>query len=171
MPCTKPLAVSAQAENAGNRPYRVLFVCTGNTCRSPMAEALFRDRMLRWRGEGAVLVASAGLYAAVGAPISPNAVLALEAFGIADMPANPYRAHQARNVDAQLMAEADEVVAISAGHAMELLMRYPAHASKITALPLDIPDPYGGDEHCYRACLECISCAIQMKWPDEESLL
>ena len=164
MPYVGALAADKQGIITEGKPYRVLFVCTGNTCRSPMAAALFHDFMLRTRGEGAACAASAGLYAQTGAPITPQAVEALEAAGIAATPQNDYRAHRARLVDEQMVEEADVVVAISAAHAMELLMRYPSQAEKITTLPFDIPDPFGGDRALYEACLDKLYYAICLKW-------
>lgn len=152
---------------------RILFVCTGNTCRSPMAAALL-NHMARPRetcgacadgGEPPALVAtSAGLYAADGAPITPAAVRALQAAGVVPVAASDYTAHCARTVTAELLAGADEVIAITAAHAMELMMRFPEHAAKIEAFPLDIADPYGGDDATYRACLDMLSCAITLRW-------
>ena len=158
------LAIPERAETAPSKPYRVLFVCTGNTCRSPMAAALFYDMMVRERGEDNFAVSSAGLYAAEGAPISPHAAEALAGAGVKETAQNHYRAHRARMVREELIDEADEVVAISGSHAMELLMRYPMHTAKITALPFDIPDPFGGDIAVYRDCLDALAHAIRLKW-------
>ena len=61
---------------------KVLFVCTGNTCRSPMAEGIFR-KMMHDRGmEDKVLCQSAGLSAVDGDPVSENAVLACREIGV-----------------------------------------------------------------------------------------
>ncbi|MBE6555445.1 MAG: low molecular weight protein arginine phosphatase [Ruminococcaceae bacterium] len=154
------------------RPRRILFVCTGNTCRSPMAAALLYDRARRRELCSAVdpdapplppmTVTSAGLYAEEGAPITPDAVRALREAGVPSLPDHDYAAHRARSVTPELMHEADEVIAISASHAMGLLMRFPECAAKITTLPLDISDPFGGDLERYRACLSEISYALSL---------
>jgi len=162
--------LEARVENELPSVHKVLFVCTGNTCRSPMAAALLNDKM-RTRevcsamGDEAsplkpVFATSAGLWAEVGAPITALAAAALAEAGVAAVPPNDYTAHRARLVSEELMTEADEVVAITGAHAMELMMRFPQHAAKITTLGVDIPDPYGGDATRYRACLEMLCYAI-----------
>ena len=146
-------------------PHRVLFVCTGNTCRSPMAAALLLDLAAR---RGLRLVASsAGLYAAEGAPIAENAANALLLAGVADTLQNHYTAHTARLVSEEMVATADEVVALSDTHAFELMMRFPAHAGKITTLAMNIPDPFGGDQAEYDACLATLSLCVDMRWDTE----
>ncbi len=152
---------------------RILFVCTGNTCRSPMAAALL-NHTVRSRPvcaacadsseSPALVAASAGLYAADGAPMTPAAVRALQVAGVVPVAVSDYTAHRARTVTAELLAEADEVIAMTAAHAMELMMRFPEHAAKIETLPMDIADPYGGDDATYRACLDMLSCAITLRW-------
>ncbi len=158
-------------------PRRILFVCTGNTCRSPMAAALL-NHMMRAReicsagtdAAGGVLVAtSAGLYAREGDPITSTAADALAEAGVPSTAQNDYRAHRARLVNAEIIAQADEVVAISGNHAMELMLRFPEYAARISTLPLDIPDPFGGDAKAYRSCLDMLSYAIGLKWSAREN--
>ncbi|MBR6728174.1 MAG: low molecular weight protein arginine phosphatase [Clostridia bacterium] len=153
---------AAARECAEKKPTRVLFVCTGNTCRSPMAAALYND-FYRSREvcsacphpyEGGDTVAlSAGLFARPGDPITPEAVEALREAGVYPAPGNDYPSHRAQNVTDALMDGVDLVVAISARHALELTMRYPHHAGKITTLPMDIADPFGQGSAAYRECL------------------
>ena len=159
------------AEN-GERVHRVLFVCTGNTCRSPMAAAVLNDlarpREVCSMSEGsegrAIVASSAGLFAPDGAPMTPEALTALSEAGIVNRPDNNYAAHRARTVTRAIMEEADEVVAISASHAMELLMRFPEYASRIFTLSEDVPDPYGHGQETYRRCLAALRRLIAARW-------
>ena len=142
----------------------VLFVCTGNTCRSPMAAALFNDRAQK---EGlAARAFSAGLYAEEGAPITPAAAAALQAAGIAPTEQNDYPAHKAHTVTAADVEKADLVLCMSGRHAMELLLRFPEAAGKIETLPLLIPDPFGGDANVYAACLSTLQYALLLRFPE-----
>ena len=134
---------------------RILFVCTGNTCRSPMAAALYNAKY----ADGESYAVSAGL-AADGSGISRNAVLALLSMGIRSADKNDYLSHVSHTVTETDLEKADLVVGITGGHAMQLLFACPAYASKITALPKDISDPYGGDEAVYEACLAQIDEAL-----------
>ncbi|MBR7182141.1 MAG: hypothetical protein IKD28_05090 [Clostridia bacterium] len=140
------------------QPRVVLFVCTGNTCRSPMAAAVW-NHLAAERGWHSIAT-SAGLYVAVGMPISKEAVAALSAAGIMPTPRNDYPSHTARPVSEKLMQNADRVIAISATHAMELAVRYPQYAAKIETMPQGISDPFGGDVARYCACLEDIRQGI-----------
>lgn len=136
---------------AATQKKKLVFVCTGNTCRSPMAAALYNHLFTG----GEFFASSAGLYAD-GSPISEKAVDALMERGVLPTPSNDYRRHVSRSLDEKVMREADLIVAISGSHAMEIMFRHPAHASKIAVLSEDVPDPYGGGADVYRACLDML---------------
>ncbi len=157
-------------EGSKGAPLRVCFVCTGNTCRSPMAAAVLNDlgrvpefctmcspeQMKKRR----IKATSAGISAIDGMPISQNAVAALREGGIRELPDNDYSAHRAKMVDISDFALNDLIVGISSRHAMALTVNYPQFASKIVCMDEDIPDPFGGDVDDYKACLEKIRNSI-----------
>lgn len=132
---------------------RLLFVCTGNTCRSPMAEALARQ-LLDKRGRDDIMVESAGL-AADGAPASANAVAVLREVGldIADRPSQP--------VTAAMCSRADHIAVMSPQHAAALMVRFGVPADKLSVLGGGIPDPFGGDMAVYRQARDRIRAALE----------
>ena len=141
---------------------RVLFVCTGNTCRSPMAAAIL-NALAKKGGEERFLATSAGLFASEGESMSEGAKHALATLGV-EVPC-----HTARNVSDALVDEADVIVGLTATHAMQLTLRYPHAATKISTLPMDINDPYGADDATYLACAEQLSLCITLAFFGGES--
>lgn len=130
----------------------VCFVCTGNTCRSPMAEAYMKSR-----GFDAF---SRGIAAHEGDPISPLAVRALEDAGVEAVPENDYREHRAKNMTEGDMALADAVYCMTAAHAARLMFACPQFAEKIHVMTPEISDPYGGDLETYKKALDEIKTAV-----------
>ncbi len=116
----------------------ILFVCTGNTCRSPLAAALARAY--------GVDAQSAGLSADPGDPAPPEAVRAAKRHG------GDLSAHQARNVQVYLIREAAQVYAMTRDHEKTLRMRFPEYIEKIHVLNPFISDPYGGNDAVYEEC-------------------
>ena len=160
----KPLAEGVPT--AMEAPLTVCFVCTGNTCRSPMAAALLNDRtrippvcsmcdVERLVNTKRIRAVSAGLFA-TGAPIAPNAVKALENAGVLPHADNLYTAHRSQGLDPETAEACDKIIGMTGAHALQLMTAFPEYASKITCMPVDIPDPYGGNEAEYDACLAAI---------------
>lgn len=159
---------------------RVCFVCTGNTCRSPMAAAVANflafeplqklPESIRELTSPALEAFSAGLGAIEGDKIAQNAVLALENAGILAVPGHDYHAHTAHLICGEEAERFDLLIGLTRNHAFSLMMRFPNLAQKIVSLPADIPDPYGGDEKCYRDCLEQITHAVrELLFPTQSS--
>lgn len=132
--------------------YEVCFVCSGNTCRSPMAEAYYNHR----HGNGKRVAVSAGLAPRVGDPINPLAAEALKRAGIEPSDENDYLAHEARELDDEIFESCHRICAMTSQIAFLLILNFPLYADKITSLEQDVPDPYGGDLAQYEATLDRI---------------
>ncbi len=141
---------------------QVLFVCSGNTCRSVMAEAFFR-RLWEKEGPGQVKikVASAGLHTAGGQPASAEARKLLKSAGLSAAE------HRSRPLTAALLAEADYIFTMTAVHKEFIAGRFPAFKHKVWTLgefggtAEDIDDPYGGGEEAYRRAAAQITQALE----------
>ena len=133
---------------------KIVFVCTGNTCRSPMAEGLFRAR----GGEQStgLAAASAGLFTQGGIAASAHAVAAAAELG-ADI-----TAHRSQQVNALLVREARYLVCMTGAHYDRLCALYPESADKVfTLLPEDVDDPFGGDLDTYRRAAAQIDAGVR----------
>ena len=131
---------------------KVLFVCSGNTCRSAMAEALARGYLAQKGAWGEVEVASRGLFAFEGGGASAHAVAVMEEMGL------DLSAHRARRLEAADVEAADLVLAMTGQHKEMLCGLFPEEAAKVFTLAEfagrggDVPDPYGGTMEEYRRC-------------------
>ncbi len=130
----------------------ILFVCTGNICRSPMAAALLRHKLAADGKADQVEVSSAGTWALVGRPASERGRIKRSERGI-DM-----ADHRARDVDAEMIRQADLVLTMTESHREALLVEFPEARDKTFLLAemvgrgYDIADPYGGSPEEYDAC-------------------
>lgn len=125
----------------------ILFVCMGNTCRSPMAEGLFRNFLKEKNIEGAECL-SAGLGAFPGDEVSENAVIAAKEKG-ADI-----SSHRSRPLSMLLAEQTDIFVCMNESLALAVKSALPN--ANTLVLSGGVPDPYGGDIEVYRECAEKI---------------
>ena len=129
----------------------ILFVCTGNTCRSPMAEGMTRA-LAKQKGLD-VTTLSAGLFAAYGAKVSPEAVIAVKE--LVDI-----SGHESRPVKVEFIEASDLIIGMTEDHKKVLLRQFPEAADKIKTLAEwggqsgDVADPYGGSQEVYNQCAE-----------------
>ncbi len=135
----------------------ILLLCTGNLCRSPMAEGLMRA----WLPSHGLF--SAGLCALDGAPADPMAVALMREAGI------DIAAHRSRRLAGWMLAEAGLVYTMEAAQAAWLRRVHPRHARKIARLGdpcgADIPDPHGQSRVAFEQCYAAIRRAVQARLP------
>lgn len=139
----------------------ILFVCTGNTCRSPMAEGIW-NVMAKERGIKTRAV-SCGLAAFPGDPATSQAVEAAKEYGA------ELSAHRARRLTLYDLEEAKAVCCMTRQQADALRRLAPELAGKITCLDQgDIADPFGGSLVSYRQTAQQIEAAIARRMAQEE---
>jgi protein-tyrosine-phosphatase len=140
----------------------VLFVCTGNTCRSPLAEGLFR---LAVQGRSDFETKSAGVAASRGAPCNPETAALLKKRGA------ELEDFSSRMVSDEMLAAATHVFAMTHGHLQTLEARFPKHSDKFylvcefveipnEGIGTDVPDPIGLGRKAYEEVAEMFDMAI-----------
>lgn len=148
----------------------ILFVCTGNTCRSSMAEALFKEMIKNQYPDKLkdVKVVSAGVAARDGDQASPNAIRAMEELGI------DLTFHSATQLTEELIHKADLILTMTQRHRDMVLIMNPGARGKVYTLieytnegqgnkgDLDIQDPFGGPIEVYRQSAAQIQKALKV---------
>lgn len=128
----------------------IIFVCTGNTCRSPIAEGLMK-KLLSERGIGSISVTSAGLAAYPGDEVSEKSVIAAQKYGV------DISSHRSRRVSGYMLADSI-FVCMSNSHAQALAPYLDEH--RLFVVGNGIADPYGGTQEIYDLCAEQINAAL-----------
>ena len=139
----------------------ILFLCTGNVCRSPMAEGLFRHAV---KGRGEFCILSAGLGAVDGEPPTHHSVQAMKEIGI------DISRQRSRALTTELVKQADLILGMTHSHTDTVALLYPSAAEKtfllrefdetLEAYEKDISDPIGSPYHVYAECRDQIEQGI-----------
>ena len=129
---------------------KIIFVCTGNTCRSPMAAAMFAD-LAKKAGKTGIEAASAGISAYPGMPASSESVRVMEEYGL------DIRDHRTRLLTPDLIGEADLILCMSRSHLMAVRAQGAGDKARLLAdyaagEDAEIKDPFGRSIEAYRSC-------------------
>ncbi len=143
---------------------RILFVCTGNTCRSPMAEGLARDVLARRFGidptelaDRRIVISSAGTAGGYGSA-SQHAVQVMAGRGI------DISAHRSSYLSPDVIRQADYVFVMTRGHRDRVIEMVPASRDRVVLLlDDDVDDPIGGDKNEYERCAQMIEQGVRAR--------
>lgn len=143
-----------------NSDLTFLFICTGNTCRSPMAEQIFNDKSKDLSAHAL----SAGLYAKAGSPINPQAAVALTNLGYSP------KEHSSNLVSIEVAKEADVILVFTQDQKTAMVERYPDVVGKLFTISeyangeqgQDVLDPYGKSDEVYKETAETIDSLVEV---------
>jgi L-threonylcarbamoyladenylate synthase len=152
--------VMSEADIRAALTRRIVFVCTGNTCRSPMAEGLFKRRLAERLGcdvseltDRGFAVTSAGIAATTGDAATAESAEAVRDYGV------DLSEHRSRLASSDLIARADDIVVMTRGHLVSLVGKFPVLNGSLRLLcgtDGDLDDPIGGGPDVYRSCAATI---------------
>ncbi|MCT4592755.1 MAG: low molecular weight protein arginine phosphatase [Anaeromicrobium sp.] len=140
----------------------ILFVCTGNTCRSPMAEGLMKKLIEKHNLN--INIYSAGIFTMDGLSPSENSILAMEEIGI------NIRDYKSNTITKELINKSHIILTMTKNHKEKILQIIPEISNKLYTLKeytkikaySDISDPYGQNLNVYKACRDEINRALEM---------
>jgi protein-tyrosine-phosphatase len=150
------------------RAFAILFVCTGNTCRSPLAERMLKAKV-RDKGWKGMSVSSAGTGAIEGVPASEGTRGAARRMGVS------MAGFRSKPLTRQRVARADLILTMTGHHKVDIVMRWPDAAAKTYVLSEytgsgrgAITDPVGGPDSAYAKCAADLSTEIERLLPNIE---
>lgn len=143
---------------------RILLICSGNTCRSPMAEALLNAKVQQNGLSNCIQILSAGLFATPDCPASAGALAAMRQRRL------DLAGHQSRQLSPDSVQAADLILTMTDSHKRTLLDMQPNAEGKVYTLAefagerTAVSDPFGGDAALYDACAKVIESLLEKAW-------
>lgn len=132
----------------------ITFICTGNTCRSPMAEGIARKIINEQYPDSGITVSSAGLNTFNGSPASQHSIDACREIGI------DLLGHRSQRINQEIADNTDLFAVMTPSHA-QFLRQCGVPSDKIAVLGSGVPDPFGRDLEQYCACRDSLIKAVE----------